>query len=463
MSFETNLDSASAVTAVTEEHNALQEEYFDEYSDKEVAIGSHENETSTSSNKSEPANPSETEGDFLPQVFIIELAHPDDPANIEQVKLRDKYGVQIEERDGKYHYLLQANGEKKELFSTDASEDGLKEADTNLREIVDAEISSLEEEYAVKINREGYHATAKYIVYGVGLPAEQQASIRDLGEVRDPSLVELAGVRAGLENSMPSNVVADPKNLLQINFLKNGFGPVAEFTRDQQDNPEVLFYPTFYPMPATEADVTVDAKGGRQPSVEYVFTHELAHHSQVALDGSDMNDRGTFREDSGWTPIFDSETGLTEWAIKGADGYNYVLGGGGYQPRFYRVDEDLNLLDADGKTTTQMEHAHSLSIKEMQDLAVVRPPSDYFFNPDEMFAECIATYRVNEEGRARLMTESPVAYAVTQSYDQREIDAIYGKYEDGSSVYIRMPDGRLGDNTEENRQIVADFESAGRR
>jgi hypothetical protein len=57
--------------------------------------------------------------------------------------------------------------------------------------------------------------------------------------------------------------------------------------------------------------------------------------------------------------------------------------------------------------------------------------------------------------RANLLRESPELYQISKEHDQAEMDMMFGTNEDGSSKYIRMPDGNIYPNTAENRATVA--------
>jgi hypothetical protein len=117
-------------------------------------------------------------------------------------------------------------------------------------------------------------------------------------------------------------------------------------------------------------------------------------------------------------------------------------------------DEKGTSLDAAGNSVRDASNAPHFTNAEVRENALVRPPTDYFTAPDEMLADSLMLYRVGEIGRKELMKSGIELYNVVKDFDQSEIDSRFGKYDDGSSKKIRMPNGVLSDNNAEARQLV---------
>lgn len=77
-----------------------------------------------------------------------------------------------------------------------------------------------------------------------------------------------------------------------------------------------------------------------------------------------------------------------------------------------------------------------------------------------MGAESLMKLRGDSRSRGELYQNDPERLSRAKEFDQREIDAHpnYGKNPDGTSRFIRSPEGDIVPNTPENRKIVEDYE-----
>jgi hypothetical protein len=186
----------------------------------------------------------------------------------------------------------------------------------------------------------------------------------------------------------------------------------------------------------------VETKGWHgQPGV---LSHELMHHAGVEL----------------WQGV-----GLGKPARN--DKTNQIIEELGWQ---YSAKEHCYLLrdkegrlwkrvpDKDKKKKTDPKRWHlfkgdrpkdgkiELTTKEMHDRAEVTPPTGYFPNPNEEFAELKAKYLTD---RAALAKESPALYKLCKRLDQEALDEKFGPGE-----AIRAPNGDIVRDFIENRERV---------
>jgi hypothetical protein len=93
----------------------------------------------------------------------------------------------------------------------------------------------------------------------------------------------------------------------------------------------------------------------------------------------------------------------------------------------------------------------------IQNNAVVRPVSYYFINPKEQHAEALAYFRLGWHHRRGLLATNRDVYELVKQQDQQEIDATYPS-SNGKSLFVRLPDGKLGRNDDKSCRRIADFE-----
>lgn len=392
---------------------------------------------------------------------------PEEKAGSPKEKIAQKFGVQIVQNDGKYQYILQANGERKVLLSTEASDGGLKEAGDKLAKMVERRTKEIENKWGVKITRPG-----ETVWRGHVHNHDTQSSKDDVPlKSRTPKLAELEALEAALRRSRTSSMTGDARKPLTISFAdgqserhegeKAPKGKEADAAHASYDaaHRRIVVFTRSTDEPATEKDATKPGvkKPGNEDyatSLEEVLVHELSHNTQRTNDA--IADKGRpddrLMQKLGWQH---TEMG---YAMKHKDGYLYVQGGDKDGPYWVRVDKDGNFITQDGTRTEDAEKAHRINHADMRRDAVVPPVTNYFNNPVEMMADAMAQYRLGDERRASLRKESPQLYDLVKKFDQLEIDKFYGRRSDGASRMIRLPDGNVVPNTAENRRQVLAFE-----
>lgn len=367
--------------------------------------------------------------------------------------LEKRYGVEIREKDGHYEYVLKANGKETVVCESYKSVDGMREAEAKLREAAEEKIKEIEEKYGIKITKEGE------TVSGVGHDEDRDRKFH----ARTPTLKELAALEEALKRTGDSCVTRDPSKPLAVTFAQEEFGPFGFY------NPESnhLFMFTNHngrdKMPATHADREGERTDKDPPDLKHIILHELAHHSQLSFPPDEKTREKEYRE-QGWVQSKDKEKdGSPKYEFLGKDGYQYELEAGKDGFTWRRKDADGNYIDKDGNPVDSSDKAHSMSIKEMRENALVPPATDYFFFPIEQQGENLALLRAGGDVTGKFIRENHELYQATRSTDQRHIDSVFGRNDDGSSKMIRMPDGTIAENNRQNQERLKEFEKQWRR
>ena len=111
-----------------------------------------------------------------------------------------------------------------------------------------------------------------------------------------------------------------------------------------------------------------------------------------------------------------------------------------------RCDIKGGALDEQGKAVADVKDAPRFTNREVREKALIKPPTSYFTNPDEMLADSLMLYRVGEEGRKILLKSGSQLFDAVREFDQAEIDLRFGKTATGLSKKVRQEDGKLVDN-----------------
>lgn len=343
--------------------------------------------------------------------------------------------VQVTTVDGRltYTFYTRVDGERRDLLTTD---------NPNYREEIEQyqqeTVQRLEEQYRINISQDG-----ETFPYGA----------RRAG-ARTPTMSELTALEEGLRYSVPSNLTrsGDPLPVVYSNEVNNE-GAVAYFSTRNGD-PMIVFQPN-------NGERSVDAQ------VETV-THEFAHHGD--WEARENIDTGGILGQIRQLPeaLLNNALGYTRaedgsWLIRSKDGATYkwedVDGrGDSDEHRWYRMNREGEYMDENGKVV-ERDEAQTFTREEMRERAAVRPPTDYFPNPEEVWAEVQTYYRAGEERRAELFEMSPQLYRVAKQFDQQEINTFYPPREDGSPSYIRLPSGEVVPNTPANAGEVLAWEA----
>lgn len=394
--------------------------------------------------------------------FIKSISGEAVPADLEAqaTELAKRTRVQIVETDGRFSYILHAGGESKTLFTTTRDAKGLQEGEARIKELVVQKIKELGEEPF----KASFALENELVEEQKSLSAHQSES-NPLILSRSPQLVELYGIEAALKRSVPSHLAPGDKQGLKFYFLKAplykeevGF---AYYATDKDKRKAIYFTPgatdnlrpTEKDAPSWASQSRFKRDGYYFDTVESLLLHELAHNHQERMGWEDQDSKvlDTMSDKLGFVKTQDPQSGVRVFYIKVArdkiepqnksetqaeplptDPYVYFkverptnakLG-----KRWLRVDLQGQLLDQNGKAVSKVEEAHILSNKEMRAIALVRPATDYFDNPIEVFAESMRLYRMGGEARQLLYQESPLLYKITAAQDQAELDLYFGYF-----------------------------------
>lgn len=327
----------------------------------------------------------------------------------------------------RFEYRIQADGALHHLFSTEASEAGLKDADKELEQIKTSLMSGLADKYKVLFALPGeeidnQRATAESTTRGQMIKS------------RAPELYELYGIYAALEKAGTSSLSADNSTGVKIYFpedrLITDLSSLATYQRDKNDKPSIYLYKTDVSY-ITENDLPADQKAlpftdrQRSETMEGMIVHELGHHQLDKLGYSKTESGDKLFEEMGWVHRLEPNNQIDDWLLKGksidADGKNatYTYSWEGLFAKWTRWSVDKGPIDKDGHTV-RAQDAQSFSEEEIRNEALVAPASWYFENPEEEYAEAFRMYKLGDESRQALQKTSPKLYAMVKDNCARE-------------------------------------------
>lgn len=363
-------------------------------------------------------------------------------ANIDSIA--NKYGVKYDEEttaDGKkvrHYYVEDDKGIK--LPVLDSATDNPLELERQLQEWRAQKTKSIEQNYNVEFSKDGQTDD----------PRGKKV------DLRAPRIDELLALEKGLEHSQPSTSTRNGQPIL-VQFAVQPTSEADAYIGGKrvgflnlQVQRRILFEPldrSFQGMKNT-------------------ILHEWAHNAQHNLDQHNPDVTREFYEAQGYRNVQIRNMLIhkeEQWQMRDKDG-NYWAQGPGQGPfrNWTRVDDKGRPLRQDGSLASGWDDTQvaKQSNDQMADNAAVRPASAYHPNPVENGAEAIRMYRGDEASRQELFKLSPTLYNATKKFDQQDLDhdPQYGKNPDGTSKYIRLPDGTVGRNNEENRKRVFNYE-----
>lgn len=350
--------------------------------------------------------------------------------------LEAKYGVKREEvvqPDGSKVQRYYVQGDRgARLPVLEATGDNPREIEQKLQAWREAKIKELEGKHNLQISRD-----------------HQVENLRGNNTtLRAPRIDEVLGLEQSLPKSQPSERSSTGLPL-QIKFpvTTTYRGVDAYVPHRQKGVPESI---VFEPMERTFEGFKDTAR------------HEFAHIGQRNVAERDPAALAKFAEATGYRQVT-TEQGIQQWQLKGKDGHYYTENPTDpYRKTWTRVDEKGRPLKADGTPAKNFADKDAVSLPRavMREQAAVKPATNYFPNPIENGAEALHLFRGGAANREDLFTTSPEVYRAIKEYDQREIDADprFGKNADGTSKFIRLPDGTLGENNDVNRKAVSEYE-----
>ncbi len=372
-----------------------------------------------------------------------------------------KHAVDVTTSNGKYVYSLKVNGADKELFKTDATKKGLDEAAKELAKLIEKKQKDLETNFKTEFSTDGEDVIKQWV--------EKPDCSWERGpmvKARGPRLAELYGIEAALNKAQPSHLDQKGTKGLKFYFLTDTYykndPALAYFIREDKDKrPAIYFDPNGTAnKPITEADAKRSGKNYLN-SIEALTQHEIFHNAQYNMGWDTYATKERFAKMIGWLPYEDPTSHETKWIFKGKkdDLYRREQDNCKDPIKWCACHSSGQLVNNKGKDVDKVKDAQQFTRDEITNLALIRPSTWYFVNPVEMFAEGGMKYRLNEETRAELLTESPKLYDAVKIHDQEEIDKYRGVDSQARSNCIRMPDGTIGKNSAENVKTVQDFET----
>ncbi len=354
------------------------------------------------------------------------------PADIDEIE--SKYGVNLEKNMLSYSVTAYVHDSHKEIANFPISSSPA-EIDKQLEKLREHKLSQLEKTFSIHVGKAG--STIDESAYG-----RLQLSAHCV-PVRAPKLGELYVLEYALLHSEPSQLTGASlrSNGLNIYFLdqKNDFTS-SEWGYNGKGKASIFIEP--------RKGITFGH------TLEENLMHQFSHNSEYRMGWNPYEPwRWPMAKQLGWTfvgdPIISDLTfnGYTKrltkndasaWLLKSSEGPNYL-----YKQKspdlWIRCDKNLAPLDDAGKPVAETK-ARKLSSEKIREFALIKPATQDFSTPPEVFAEALALFRADRESRAELHQISPVLYGLIKTHDQKELDTTYGK-----GVKVRAVDGTVVD------------------
>lgn len=348
--------------------------------------------------------------------------------------LNTKYGVKYDEvtrPDGTKarQYYVEGEGGKK-LPVLETTSDNPREIEKQLREWQSNKIAELEKRHGIQFSKDG----------------ERDNPLGKEVELRAPRINELMALERGLHLSQPSTGDHNGRPILVQ------FAVTPSSTHDAY----------VYPRPDGQSRIMFEPLQRNFRGLQDTILHEWGHVAENKMKDRDKATLDKWYSEMGYRQVTTPD-GSKQWQLRDKDG-NHWTQGPGQVPfgTWTRVDDQGRPLKADGTPASGFNdtNAATRSNDQMRDNAAVKPPTVYFPNPGEMGAESLMKLRGDSRSRGELYQNDPNGYRAAKEFDQREIDThpSYGKNPDGTSRFIRSPEGDIVPNTPENRKIVEDYE-----
>lgn len=390
----------------------------------------------------------------LPQSPEVPEKVSDKPAARTYANLASEHGLSLKIAQDKIEFTMQLDGQTKIVASCEKTQRGIAEAEKEIRKQTLEKRESIQKSYGVTFSSNNEEVEKQ--VTGVG-PKETLLRNNKMIHAREPKLTELYGIESALAKSTPSHLDVDGRTPVKFYFLKDTYiegdtgSTAANFiAKDKNGKAAVYFGPKQSDSrPITEKDAE---KLGitDEHSMQSLLTHELAHNTVYRLKWDDSATLERKCKEMGWAP-YQSPAGETTWIIKAKANELYRIDS--ELTNWVRCDDKGNYLNDKGQPASE-DKALRITPAKMRDRALMRPPTDYFDNTIEMFAESIMSFRVSEKRRAEFARTSPDLYKFIREQDQAELDKAYG-----TGTRIRLPDGSVADLNAATRKAVSDFEA----
>ena len=328
-------------------------------------------------------------------------------------------------------YVEGVNGEKHPVLET--SSDNAREIEVALEKWRDSKVEEIQQRYNVEFSSDGQK--------------DNPLRLKEV-DLRTPRIDELTALEEGLKKSEPSTSSLDGRPI-KIQFAVQPTSPNDAYVFPREDGQQRIL---FEPLPRT------------YEGMRNTILHEWGHNAEANMRSRNPEAYNEWYASMGYREVQD-ETGGRQWQLKDKDGNYY------HQHRdqfpwgtWTRVDDKGRPLREDGSLADSWtdRQVAKRSNFEMRLMADTTPATNYYSNPGENGSESLEYYRAGEDGRIKLYQVNPDLYRSTRKFDQAEIDSDprYGKEEDGTSKFLRLPDGTIGENTRANRRAVTRFEES---
>ena len=386
------------------------------------------------------------------QVFDLQIKERlDSRLNETVAEFERKNRMSVSRRGDTYEYVLRANGTEQTLFTTAASDQGLKDAQKRLDTLVAEKATEMEQRYRVSIARQDEYIGKMKVM------AAQSSGIMDVF-ARAPKLAELQGLEAALSKSEPS------RNDLRIYFVRDmypqGFGVFAYYDNDPSGRPAIFLQPGVDDRPPTERDrpplAVLSGNLDAGTSIEALVTHEIAHRHQLRMGWDKDSVVNDVAEKMGWKPYIagkgDTRYLLMSKAVDSSGNARLYSNRGSW----ILSDERGQPIDMAGNPVEPLDTV-TPSNDEMLAQALIKPATPYFRDPIEMYAEALMLLRLGDDSRKALLSRNRGLYDLVKSKDQEEIDA-----ELGTGKLIRSISGELIPDNQANRTSIRSWETTDR-
>lgn len=347
----------------------------------------------------------------------------------------EQFGVTAVPTEDNCTFSISIDDTEKLAITSALTQEALHQTWSQLTALHQRKEQLLHDEYQVRIGHDGETTTGE----GYGPYSKRTYSVL----VRSPKLRELYALEFALSHSAPSHLVGSGSKGVHVHFLKERrtFSVIAEWGYDRDNQPAVFVEPGYYNTP----------KGKH---LELVLIHELAHNSEVRMGMDSHNPRTWKLADSlGWLPFTNPETGEEGWLIRSSEGPGYFYKLGAFSGLWVRCNRSGQPMSEDDHVVERQRDARQLTPSQMVEFAQMKPATNYFSNPMEMFAEGMMLLRAGKKHRQQLLTANPALYEMLKEQDQAEIDASFG-----GQRYIRTVDGLVTQNSSSIQQELANFE-----
>lgn len=373
-----------------------------------------------------------------------------------------KLGLQVRTVDGKTEFYYRAGAQDHVVLRSDQSAAAINSQALEL--ILQREMRDLERKYKIKFAIPGEFVDTQ-VSQGSDCKIYRGEQIRAV----QPKFTDVYAMREALERSSPSQLTKDGNSGIKVYFLDKNLLPKAVYGdkpalgvymyADKDKLPAVYVTPEGSRLPPTAKDVT-EAEGR---NLAYVIKHELIHNGQRNLWPKYPLVPAGLPETFGWSALAQGNN-IFGYGLKGNNGEKYfnMPMGCGENTAWVGV-KDQHLLGDNGQLVSDIGQAKRFTYDEVRANAVVRPPTYYFSNPTEMFAEGLTNFRTSTESRLRLYRVSPMLYEAVKKHDEQEIDSYYGRSLFGYSQYVRALNGAVVPRTSQQAKEVEAFESGLRK